>query len=422
MHIGIEKLNLYAGRLYLDIPELVDARPALDGPYVAQDLMCDRRTVYPAFEDGVTLAVNAVQRLQLTPAERASIELVIVGTESAVDCGKPISTWVQRLCGLGQNCRNFEVKHACYGATGALKMAAAWLATQPDKSKRALVINSDLSRKFLNTPYEPTGGGCALAMLVSHNPQILALDLHKTGYWTSEISDTFRPTTTTEVFNGQISLYSYLDALEGAYQHYEQTVGAVDLDADFQRHLYHAPFPGMPRQAHRTLRSLAGQGGGKAAAEASYQARVAPSIHFAKTVGMAYGGSNFLSLLGLLQADETLEGGESISLFAYGSGCQGEFYAAHLGAQAPALVRDLQIDSALAARQRVSVADYETLEAVREASIDRRDWHWQGGSEAMGNTAKGSELLQKLYATAYDGQELLVLDSVQGYERSYRWS
>ncbi|MEM8637295.1 MAG: hydroxymethylglutaryl-CoA synthase [Cyanobacteria bacterium P01_G01_bin.54] len=411
MHIGIEKINLYAGRLYLEIPELVAARPDLDGSYVAQELMCDRRTVYPAFEDGVTLAVNATQRLHLTPEERASIELVIVGTESAVDCGKPISTWVQRLCGLGPNCRNFEVKHACYGTTGALKMAAAWLATQTDKSKRALVINSDLSRQFLNEPYEPTGGGCALALLVSHNPAILELDLPKVGYWTSEISDTFRPTTTAEVFNGQISMYSYLDALEGAYQHYEQVVGEVDLTTDFQRHIYHAPFPGMPRQAHRTLWSLTGQGGGKRAAEASYQERVAPSIHFAKTVGMAYGGSNFLSLLGLLHADATLEGGEAISLFAYGSGCQGEFYAAKLGDDAPALVRSLQIEQALDARLPISVADYETLEGLRKDSIDRRDWQYID-----------NDLLQKVYASAYDGQNLLVLDAVQDYQRRYRWS
>ncbi|NEO84959.1 MAG: hydroxymethylglutaryl-CoA synthase family protein [Spirulina sp. SIO3F2] len=407
MTIGIEKLTVYAGRLRLDIPDLVAARDALDAAYVQTQLMCEQRSVYPPFEDAVTLAVNAAKAI-LTPEDLESIALLIVGTESAVDCGKPVSTWVHRLCGLKANCRNFEVKHACYGTTGALKMASAWLATQNDPTKKALIINSDLSRKFLNTPYEPTGGGCAVAMLVSQTPEILEFDLNRVGYWTSEISDTFRPTSKTEIFNGQISLYSYLDALDGAYQHYEKTIGSVDYDAAFKKHIYHAPFPGMPLQAHRN--QLSGLGLSKKAAIANFEQKVSDSLVFAKRIGMAYGGSTFLNLLSLLNTAEDLQAGDEISIFAYGSGCQGEFYSGTIGENAIAQVRSLNLENTLAARHLLTVEDYENLELLREQSIDAQTWQ------------REHPLIDKVYAAAYDGQELLVLESVQDYQRSYQWS
>lgn len=406
-NIGIERLTFYAGRLCLEIPELVAARADLDGAYVREQLGCEQRSVYPPFEDAVTLAVNAAKAI-LTPEDVDAIALLIVGTESAVDCGKPVSTWVHRLCGLSANCRNFEVKHACYGTTGALKMAGAWLAAQNDPTQKALVINADLSRKFLNTPYEPTGGGCAVAMLVSQNPEILALDLNRVGYWTNEISDTFRPTTTTEIFNGQISLYAYLDALDGAYQHYEATVGPVDYDAAFKKHIYHAPFPGMPLQAHRN--QLSGLGMPKLAAIANFEQKVAESLVFAKRIGMAYGGSTFVNLLSLLSTANELQAGDEISIFAYGSGCQGEFYAGIVGENAIAPVQGLNLAQTLDARHGLTVADYETLETIREQSIDCPNWQ------------RNHPLLDQVYAQAYDGQGLLVLESVQDYHRSYQWS
>jgi len=139
---------------------------------------------------------------------------------------------------------------------------------------------------------------------------------------TNEIADTFRPTSRTEIMNGQISIYSYLDALEGAYEHYEQIAGKVDYDADFKKHIYHAPFPGMTFQAHRDIVSrLTAQD--KATIQLNFQQKVAESLYFAKRIGSCYGGSNFVCLLGLLNSAENLNPGDRISLFAYGSGCQG---------------------------------------------------------------------------------------------------
>ena len=407
MPVGIEKINLYAGRFYLDIADLAKAR-GQDPQYVNTNLMCEQRSVYPVWEDAVTLAVNAAKKL-LSLEDIEDIELLIVGTESAVDMGKPISTWVHRFCNLSPNCRNFEVKHACYSCTGAFKMAASWVASGVRPGKKALVINTDFSRNFVGTEHEPIGGGCAVAFIVSENPQILELELDKAGYWTNEITDTFRPTSRTETMNGQISIYSYLDALEGAYEHYEQIAGKVDYDADFKKHIYHAPFPGMAFQAHRDLVSRL-TALDKATIQLNFQQKVAESLYFAKRIGSCYGGSNFVCLLGLLTSAENLAPGDQISLFAYGSGCQGEFYSGTISAAASEMVRSLNLDQHLNERLRLKVEEYEAIESTREKYIDCPDY------EPDHNTLNG------YYEKLYDTQGLLVLNRVESYQRIYEWS
>src|SRR5262249_37449901 len=121
MRVGIEKANLYGGRAYLTIADLASARGgSLDALERRQMVPYEARSIIPPYEDSVTLAVNATERL-LSDADREQIELVVVATESAVDFGKPISTWVQRFSRLPAHSRNFEVKHMCYGGTAALR-------------------------------------------------------------------------------------------------------------------------------------------------------------------------------------------------------------------------------------------------------------------------------------------------------------
>jgi outer membrane protein assembly factor BamB len=87
------------------------------------------------------MAVNAA-RAMLTDEDRSRIELLIVGSESGVDSEKPMSTWVQRYLGLTPHCRNFEVKHACYGGTAGLRMALGWVASGMAHGAKAPVIST----------------------------------------------------------------------------------------------------------------------------------------------------------------------------------------------------------------------------------------------------------------------------------------
>src|SRR4051794_38023499 len=121
MSIGIEAINAYVGRLCIDVRELfADRGLALDR---FENLMMDEKSVNLPCEDAITNAVNAAKPLvdALTEEERERIELVVIGTESGLDFGKPISTYIHEQLGLSNRCRSFEVKHACYGGTAALQ-------------------------------------------------------------------------------------------------------------------------------------------------------------------------------------------------------------------------------------------------------------------------------------------------------------
>lgn len=66
--------------------------------------------------------------------------MVITATESGLDFGKSLSTYIHAHLGLSRRCRLFEVKQACYGGTAALQMAANFVAAQVSPGAKALVI------------------------------------------------------------------------------------------------------------------------------------------------------------------------------------------------------------------------------------------------------------------------------------------
>jgi hydroxymethylglutaryl-CoA synthase len=400
---------VYAGWFSTDAIELA-ARRGKDRQYVANEIMVGSRSVIPTYEDPVTLAVNAARGL-LTPATSRDIDLLIVATESALDFGKPISTWVHRFCKLPENCRNFEVKHACYGATAALKMALAWVRSNGENgsTKRALIISTDLTRPRLADNLDFIGGGSAIAMLVSANPQILEIDCHHAGYWSCEIADTFRPTARDEIADNQSSVYSYLDALEGALDHFETTIGTPVDEHLFKKHIYHAPFPGMTLQAHRCLLGRCGMTDA-ATVRQDFNAKVLQGLHVAKCIGTSYGASNFISLLSLLHCASDLAPGDRISLFAYGSGCQAEFYSGRIGETASERTRALDLDGYLACRRSLSVAEFEQNEEARWASIERRDY------------VPDRDEFGGAYDRFYRDKGLLVLNRVKDFRREYEWS
>lgn len=407
IQVGIEKIDLYTGPLSLSIKDLAESREQ-DYQPLLDKLMCAQRSVYPHWEDPVTIAVNAANRL-LEKQDKRDIELLIVATESSVDFSKPISTWVHRFCKLPATCRNFEIKHACYSGTAALKMAASWVASGVRPGKKALVVTADFSRKHIGSEAEFICGGTAIATLVGEKPAVLEWEMEKAGYWTHEVSDTFRPTSKAEVGNNQTSLYSYLDALEGSYEHFEKVVGAINYENYFKKHIYHAPFPSMTSHAHRTILGRKSEWN-KQEIESHFQEKVRDSLHFSELVGSVYGSSNLLCLMSLLEHAPEISSGDRISFFSYGSGCQGEFYSGIVGNQGPEIVKALNIPSRLAERHNVSVEEYETIENKREAAIDLQDYE------------VATEKLGPLYDEFYDQKKLLVLKGIKNYVRKYAWS
>jgi 3-hydroxy-3-methylglutaryl CoA synthase len=406
--VGIEKINAYGSSLYLDQQELAVAR-GRDPEKVVADFMIHRRSLNPPYEDTITMGANAAKPM-LTEADKESIGLLIVGTEGSLDFGKPISTNIHGALGLPANVRNYETKHACYSGVAALDAAVNWVASGLANGKKALVIATDFSRMHFNMKEEFVLGGVATAALVSDEPRVVEFELSKKGSWTTDAYDTFRPSAKHEVGNNEVSLFTYMDALEGAYNDYLRAVGQpVDFDTYFDFNLYHTPFAGMAFQAHRTLCNLA-RPRKKAEVKESFGKKVMPGLRQAQEVGSTYGSSNFLGICSVVTGDAAPTGGERIGFFAYGSGAIGEFYSGIVCPGARDAVAAMKIDEALAARRAVTVAEYEAIEKLRESYVEQPEVDADRG------------MPEGWYDAFYRDKGYLVLRQVQNFARSYEWS
>jgi hydroxymethylglutaryl-CoA synthase len=406
MQIGIEKLGVHPCALSLDIRDLCDAR-GLDAGNFCDRLFCRERSVMAPFEDVVTLAVNAALPM-VTDADRARIRLLIVATESSPDQEKPVSSWVHAFLGLRPDCRNFEVKHACYGATAAVQMAAAWLAAVGGDADAALVINADHALIGLEGPQEPVLGAGAAAVLISKRPQIVAFDLGWSGVHAHEVSDIFRPAPGVETGDADESLTSYLDGVELAYDAYVRTTDLrVDFDAFFAGNVYHVPFGGLAQRAHVRLarREL---GFAKAAAEAHWARKSKASIVYNQRTGGIYGAAPFLALAGLIEHSPHLQPGDRIGIYSYGSGSCAEFYSVTLLPGARAALARARIGERLDARRRITVHEYEACERTLLAATCAPDY------------APPLDVVPESAEPCRDGRALR-FRGTRSYRREYAW-
>jgi hydroxymethylglutaryl-CoA synthase len=406
--VGIEKLSAYPGSLVLPMASLCAAR-GREPAAVRDTMMIDERSLNVGWEDPVTMAVNAARPL-LTEEDRARIGLVIVASESGVDQEKPMSTWVQRYLGLHPRVRNIEVKHACYGATASLQLAASWIASGVARGEKALVINTDQSRMHLGAPWEYVMGAGAVAVLVSAEPRVLEIELGRSGVYTNEVSDLTRPTPHVETGNSETSLLSYLEALEGAYDDYvRRCPEAADFDGYFARNVYHLPFGGMGYLAHKALLRRIDVTG-KKETQAHFARKTLPSLAYVRRMGGTYGASTFLALMALIEGDTGLRAGDRVGVFSYGSGSCAELWSGRVCPEAREVVAAAGLKAALDRRREVSVAEYEALERARVAVIDSGDY-------ATDRLAPAG-----WYETFYAGKGLLVFDGMSEYYRRYGWS
>lgn len=405
--VGIERINAYPCALSLDMKTLAEARDH-DPSHPLDELWVTTRSLNPVWEDPVTMAVNAALGT-VREEDREQIGLIVVGSESSVDFGKPMSTYIQRYCQISANCRNFETKHACYGGTAGLMMAAHWVASGFNRGKKALVVTTDQSRTHLGKPWEYVLGAGAVAMLVSEQPDVLELELGRCGYWTNEIFDTYRPTSRHEVGHADTSLFGYLDALDGAYDDFLRNVGEIDYDNEFKKHIYHVPFGGMTYRAHKALVRRQMRLKARPMRE-HFERKSKGALRYNSLFGGTYTSATFVAMMGLIDSYDDLEPGDRVSVFSYGSGSCAEFYSTKVGPRAREVLAQADLAAGMAARQPVSVAEYEQVEQLRSELIDQPSYEVDHSG------------LDNLYERVYAGSGRLVLDSVTEFQRNYRLS
>ncbi|MCC6523240.1 MAG: hydroxymethylglutaryl-CoA synthase family protein [Polyangiaceae bacterium] len=406
--VGIEKARVYPTSLALDMNKLCAAR-AHDPADIRDVMMIDERAVNPPWEDPVTMAVNGANPM-LSEDDRKNIDLLIVASESGVDQEKPLSTWVHRYLGLSPRCRNIEAKHACYGGTCGLQLAAAYLSSpSAGPNSKALVVTSDQSRTHFGKPWEFVMGAGSVSLLVSREPNLLEIELGKSGIYTNEVSDLTRPTSRVETGNSETSLLSYLDALENAVADYLARVGEPITYDYFKKNIYHIPFGGMTLRASRTALKQFGSFT-KKQSDAIWDEKTKPSLRFARRMGGTYAASTFVALLSLVEHCEELRAGDRIGMFSYGSGSCAEFWSGLLGPAAKEVAQAAGLKALLDQRKQISVREYEDCERERVAYIDNGDY--EPSTDGLGGW----------YDDHYRGKGYLVFRGCQEHYRQYAWS
>ena len=334
-------------------------------------------------EDPVTLAATASRRvLDDGGIDPSTIGLCVVGTETAVDHSKPVAAYLHRLLGLPQQCRVFETKHACFGGTAGLLAALDWIASGSARGRKALIVCTDIARYGLSTPGEPTQGAGAVAMVVSENPRLLALEVGVTGSYAQDVNDFWRPLYSKEaVVDGHYSVQCYLDALAGAYKAWQEAAAATGTARSWRAAATTCRTARWRKKAHRHVMQL--EGASEAEADASYAAEVAlVAAGCRRRSATSTRARLYLALASLLEAEAGELEGKRIGLFSYGSGCCAEFFAGRVVAGAGAFADSLKLAEPLeGAGASYTFAEYEQIR-LRDDMADKRAVDLSHGGEA----------------------------------------
>lgn len=414
MRAGIEAINVYAGSASLDVNDLAKARN-LDN-HRFENLMMKEKSVPMPYEDPVSNGINAAMPIieKLSAAEKDSIDMVITCTESGIDFGKSISTYIHHYLGLNRNCRLFELKNACYSGTAGFQMAVNFVYSQTAPGRKVLVICTDIARMSMAEGmamdisfFEPSNGSGAVAILVSDNPVVFEVDRGANGYYGYEVMDTCRPIPDQEAGNADLSLLSYLDCSENTFKEYQKRVEGADYQDSFQYLAFHTPFGGMVKGAHRTnMRKF--KKARPDQIESDFEKRVTPSLRYCQRVGNIMGATSQLALLSTI-ANGDFSSPKRIGVFSYGSGCSSEFYSGVATKASQDVVNTFHVARELDSRYKLSMKEYEdTFTVNHELRFGIKNYQVDFTRfPQVFNTIKG--------------RNRIVLKEIKDFHRIYEW-
>ncbi len=152
VNIGIDKINFYVPKYYVDMAKLAEARQVDPNKFLI-GIGQTQMAVSPVSQDIVSMGANAAKDI-ITEDDKKHIGMVIVATESAIDNAKAAAVQIHHLLNIQPFARCFEMKEACYAATPAIQLAKDYLANRPNE--KVLVIASDTARYGIESGGEPT--------------------------------------------------------------------------------------------------------------------------------------------------------------------------------------------------------------------------------------------------------------------------
>ncbi len=196
MKIGIDCIAFDVAKIHLPITTLAKARD-IESEKLEKGLGLLKMTLPDTHQDTVVFGANALTKLIIDhQINLAEIARIYVGTESAIDSSKPISSFLIALMEqkFGENslsqCDVVDFTFACIGGVDALQNCIDFVTLNP--TKKAIVVTTDFAKYDLNSTGEYTQGAGALAMLISTNPRIIAFE-NQWATSTKGVYDFFKP-------------------------------------------------------------------------------------------------------------------------------------------------------------------------------------------------------------------------------------
>lgn len=355
MKIGIHKIAFYIPSCYIELKELAQARNVDADKYLI-GLGQQQTAIVERSQDIITLGANAASQI-LTKEDIENIDLVLFATESSVDESKAAGLYLHRLLNLRSDCRVVELKQACYSSAIAINFAKNHVKNTPNS--KVLIIASDIAKYGAKSAGEPTQGAGAVAILISENPNILAIE-EQTTFISEDVADFYRPTNCSfPIVDGKLSTTTYLRFFEIVYQQYLLKTGFTNNQ--FSAICCHMPYAKLGQKA------LLSQDVPQTILE-----RYEYSKYYNKFIGNIYTGSLFLSLISLLESDESLQPNNRIGFFAYGSGATGEFFT---GVLQPNYKQNLNQEihqNLMKNRTKLTIDEYEALYTDQEIILNTK--------------------------------------------------
>jgi hydroxymethylglutaryl-CoA synthase len=352
LKVGIDTLAFYSSHYALDLENLAKQR-GVDANKFFVGLGQQKMAVAPPGEDIVTMAANAALRA-LRDVDTSKIEMLLFATESGIDQSKSAGIYVHDLLGLPERCRVIELKQACYSGTLAIQLALPFLRQHPEK--KVLMIASDIARYGLGTPGESSQGCAAVAMVLSVNPRMIALDAEY-GVVTENVMDFWRPNyADNAIVEGKYSSKLFMHMLEKCWNQYTALSGRGF--ADHAYFCYHTPVPRLVEKAHQHLVKINSQ---EKLTEAELHQQLHHSLTYSRAIGNSYTASLYVGIAALLDLCTDDLSGKRLGFYSYGSGCVAEYFS---GVVQPGY-KD-RLDSAhhlamLANRQPLNYSEYEAF-------------------------------------------------------------
>ncbi|MBF7091095.1 hydroxymethylglutaryl-CoA synthase [Flavobacterium sp. ALJ2] len=431
MKTGIDAISFDVANIHLPIKTLATARN-IEPEKLEKGLGLIKMTLPDTYQDTVVFGANALTKLitenQINLNE---ISRIYVGTESAIDNSKPISSFLIALMEqkFGEDtlseCDVVDFTFACIGGVDALQNCVDYVKLNP--TKKAIVVTTDFAKYDLNSTGEYTQGAGALAMLVTSNPRIIAFD-ENWATSTKGVFDFFKPyrslskETITQnknneswfdnleteieihkdqpVFDGQYSNQCYMDRTRNAYFSFKKLKNTNEtLYKNWNSIIMHLPYSFQGRRMLSEIYALDSESkiisGEESTSE--YQNKLKeiskseeyktfvndklqPAELASSLIGNLYTGSIFMGLLSTLAHfyDTKKEiSGTTFGFLAYGSGSKSKVFEGTIQPEWQSAISQIKLFENLTKSVEIDFDTYERLhkkEQKQSIRTPKNEW------------------------------------------------